>query len=538
MHQKRTLFAAASCAVLLVTAACGNSGANNAGNSTPAAQSSSAADTGSSSSADTGSSSSADTGSSSSADTGSSGAGSPTGSSNSADTNSGSASSGSAGSDTAGSSTAGGGGGNAGGGLTSDPATAGQTINVLMVNNPQMVDLQSLTAENFTAKTGIKVNFTVLPENDMRNKASLEFKNQAGQYDITTLSNFEVPFYAKNGWLTPLSDFIAKDSGFNQNDIFPALTASLSDGGKVYGEPFYGESSFLMYRKDVFQEKNLTMPDKPTWDQVADLAAKADGAKPGMKGICLRGQPGWGQLGAPLTTMVNTFGGTWFDKDWNAQVNAQPFKDATNFYVNLVKAHGEVGASSAGFTECLSAMQQSKVAMWYDATSAAGSLEGSDSPVAGKVAYVQAPVKMTKSSGWLYAWSWMMEKKVAHPDAAWKFISWASSQQYENLVGQKLGWAKVPSGKRTSLYANPDYNKAAAAFAPATLEALKNANPTDPGVQPRPTVGIQFVDIPEFTALGDTVTKALSAVIAGNGSVDDALNAGQRQATDVGSNYK
>ena len=530
MHQKRTLFAAASCAVLLVTAACGNSGANNAGNSTPAAPTSS--------SADTGSSSAADTGSSSAADTGSSGAGSPTGSSNSADTNTGSASSGSGGSDTAGSSTAGGGGGNAGGGLTSDPATAGQTINALMVNNPQMVELQSLTAENFTAKTGIKVNFTVLPENDMRNKASLEFKNQAGQYDITTLSNFEVPFYAKNGWLTPLSDFIAKDSGFNQNDIFPALTASLSDGGKVYGEPFYGESSFLMYRKDVFQEKNLTMPDKPTWDQVAELAAKADGAKPGMKGICLRGQPGWGQLGAPLTTMVNTFGGTWFDKDWNAQVNAQPFKDATNFYVNLVKAHGEVGASSAGFTECLSAMQQSKVAMWYDATSAAGSLEGSDSPVAGKVAYVQAPVKMTKSSGWLYAWSWMMEKKVAHADAAWKFISWASSQQYENLVGQKLGWAKVPSGKRTSLYANPDYNKAAAAFAPATLEALKNANPTDPGVQPRPTVGIQFVDIPEFTALGDTVTKALSAVIAGNGSVDDALNAGQRQATDVGSNYK
>jgi len=541
MHQKRTLFAAASCAVLLVTAACGNSTANNAGNSTPTATASSSADTGSSSSADTGSTS-AGTGSSS-ADTGSSSADTNTGSgssadtgSSSADTNTGSGASGSSG----GSTGAGGGGGagGAGGGLTSDPATAGQTINVLMVNNPQMVDLQSLTAENFTAKTGIKVNFTVLPENDMRNKASLEFKNQAGQYDITTLSNFEVPFYAKNGWLTPLSDFIAKDPGFNQNDIFPALTSSLSDGGKIYGEPFYGESSFLMYRKDVFQEKNLTMPANPTWDQVADLAAKADGAKPGMKGVCLRGQPGWGQLGAPLTTMVNTFGGTWFDKDWNAQVNAQPFKDAVNFYVNLVKAHGEVGASSAGFTECLSAMQQSKVAMWYDATSAAGSLEGSDSPVAGKVAYVQAPVKVTKSSGWLYAWSWMMEKKVAHPDAAWKFISWASSQQYENLVGQKLGWAKVPSGKRTSLYANPDYNKAAAAFAPATLEALKNANPTNPGVQPRPTVGIQFVDIPEFTSLGDSVTKALSSVIAGNGSVDDALNAGQRQATEVGRNYK
>jgi len=257
-----------------------------------------------------------------------------------------------------------------------------------------------------------------------------------------------------------------------------------------------------------------------------------------MKGICLRGQPGWGQMGAPLTTVVNTFGGTWFDKDWNAQVNAQPFKDATNFYIDLVKAHGEVGASTAGFTECLSAMEQSKVAMWYDATSAAGSLEGSGSPVAGKVGYAQAPVKMTKSSGWLYAWSWMIEKASKNQDPAWKFISWASSKQYENLVGTTDGWATVPAGKRASLYANPNYQKAAGAFAPATLQSLQTANPVNPGVQPRPTTGIQFVDIPEFTDLGDKVTAQLSAVIAGNGSVDAALSQGQSLATQIGENYK
>ena len=420
-----------------------------------------------------------------------------------------------------------------------DKSDAGKTISVLMVNNPQMLALQK-HIQAFTTQTGIKVNFTVLPENDMRNKASLEFKNQAGQYDVTTLSNFEVPFYAKNGWLAPLDDYLAKDPGFKQSDIFPAITSSLSSGGKIYGEPFYGESSFLMYRKDVFAAKGLTMPANPTWDQVAALAAKVDGAQAGMKGICLRGEPGWGQLGAPLTTVVNTFGGQWFDKSWNPQVTAQPFKDAVNFYVNLVKSHGEVGASTAGFTECLSAMEQSKVAMWYDATSAAGSLEGTGSPVAGKLGYVQAPVKETKSSGWLYAWSWMMEKASKNQDAGFKFISWASSQQYENLVGTTDGWATVPAGKRASTYANPDYNKAAAAFGPATLEALKNANPSMPGVNPPPPglTGIQFVDVPEFTDLGDKVTAQLSAVIAGNGSVDSALNQAQSLAETVASNYK
>jgi sorbitol/mannitol transport system substrate-binding protein len=176
--------------------------------------------------------------------------------------------------------------------------------------------------------------------------------------------------------------------------------------------------------------------------------------------------------------------------------------------------------------------------MWYDATSAAGSLENSDSPVAGKIGYAQAPVKLTKSSGWLYTWAWAMEKKIAHPDAAWQFVSWASSSSYENLVGEKLGWARVPAGKRQSLYQNPDYVKAASAFAPATLAALQAADPTNPGVQPRPTVGIQFVDIPEFTDLGDSVTKDLSAVIAGNGSVDDALNNGQTAAQQIGDTYK
>jgi sorbitol/mannitol transport system substrate-binding protein len=426
---------------------------------------------------------------------------------------------------------AGGGGGGGGGG--------GNAISVLMVNNPQMVDLQKLTADNFTKQTGITVNFTVLPENDLRDKASQEFSSQAGQYDVATLSNFEIPIYGKNGWVAPLDDYAAKDAAFNQSDILKPMAAGLTGAdGKVYGEPFYGESSFLMYRKDVFQAKGLTMPDKPTWDQVADLAAKADGAQPNMKGICLRGQPGWGQLFAPLTTVVNTYGGTWFNKDWTPGVNAPEFKAATNFYVNLVKAHGESGAPQAGFTECLNAMQQSNVAMWYDATSAAGSLEADNSPVKGKVGYAPAPVVKTDSSGWLYTWAWAVQKASKNQDNAWKFISWASSADYEKLVGQQEGWSKVPAGKRTSTYSNPDYLKVSSAFADPTKQAISTADPANPGVQPRPAPGIQFVDIPEFPDLGTRVSQDVSAAIAGQTTVDAALDKGQAAAQQVADKYK
>jgi len=418
-------------------------------------------------------------------------------------------------------------------------AGGANSINVLMVNNPQMVDLQKLTADNFTKQTGITVNFTVLPENDVRDKISQDFSSQAGQYDVATISNYEIPFYAKNGWLAPLDDYISKDTAFDQNDILAPMRVSLTaDDGKVYGEPFYGESSFLMYRKDVFQAKGLTMPANPTWQQVADLAAQVDGAQAGMKGICLRGQPGWGEVMAPLDTVVNTFGGTWFTKDWQAQLTSPEFKQATQFYVDLVRAHGESGAPQAGFTECLNNLEQGKVAMWYDATSAAGSLEAPDSPVAGKLGYAPAPVVKTKSSGWLYTWAWGVQKASKKQDNAWKFISWASSKGYENLVGSQLGWSRVPAGKRASTYTNPDYVKAAGPFASQTKDAITSADPKNPGVQPRPTLGIQFVDIPEFTDLGTQVSQQISSAIAGSTTVDAALTAAQALAEKVATKYQ
>ncbi|WP_438295938.1 ABC transporter substrate-binding protein [Streptomyces sp. HUAS TT7] len=422
--------------------------------------------------------------------------------------------------------------GGAGGG------SGGHSINVLMVNNPQMADLQKLTADHFTQSTGIKVNFTVLPENDVRDKISQDFASQAGQYDIATISNYETPIYAKNGWLAPLTDRAKADTAFDQGDILPAIQQSLTASGQIYAEPFYGESSFLMYRKDVFAAKNLTMPVHPTWTQVADLAARADGAKPGMKGICLRGQPGWGEVMAPVTTVVNTMGGTWFDKDWTAQVDSPAFAKAVDFYVNLVRAHGEAGAPQAGFTECLNDMTQGKTAMWYDATSAAGALEASGSPVAGRIGYVPAPVEQTKSSGWLYTWAWGVQKASKSQDDAWKFISWASGKAYENLVGAQLGWSKVPAGKRTSTYANSPYVAAAQAFASATKDALTTADPGNPGVQPRPAPGIQFVGIPEFTDLGTQVSQEISAAIAGKTSVADALKAGQTRAEAVAGKHR
>lgn len=423
--------------------------------------------------------------------------------------------------------TAGWGGGGGGG-------EEGRSINVLMVNNPQMVDLQQLTAEHFTAETGIGVNFTTLPENDVRDRISQEFSSQSGQYDVASLSNFEIPIYAGAGWISPMDEFIEADPDFDQEDILPPMVTSLSFEEQIYGQPFYGESSFLMYRADVMEAQGLTMPENPTWPEVAELAAQLDGAEPGMAGICLRGQPGWGQVIAPLSTVVNTYGGTYFEEDWTAAVADEPFREAVEFYVDTVTEYGPAGAAQAGFVECLNNLTQGSVAMWYDATSAAGSLEADGSPVQGLIDYAPAPVVETDAAGWLYTWAWGIQAASENQDDAWEFVSWASSREYEELVGEELGWARVPAGKRASTYENEDYLEIASSFAEPTQSAIESADPLDPGVQPRPAQGIQFVGIPEFPDLGTQFSQDISSVIAGQMTVDEAIESGQDIAEDVG----
>ncbi len=430
----------------------------------------------------------------------------------------------------------GGAGGGAGGGGGGEDGDA-QSISVIMVNNPQMEDLQELTADNFTAETGITVNFVVQPENEVRAQIAQDFAAQAGQYDVATISNYEVPFFSTNEWLAPLTEYAEGDTEFDQADILQPIADGLTVDGEIYAEPFYGESSFLMYRTDLFEQAGLTMPEKPTWQEVAALAEQIDDPS-GTRGICLRGLPGWGQVFAPLTTVVNTFGGTWFDEDWTPQVNSPEFVEATQFYVDLVQQHGETGAAQAGFTECLNAMTQGGTAMWYDATSAAGSLEAEGSPVAGNIGYAPAPVVETDSSGWLYSWAWGVQAASEKQDAAWEFVSWASSKEYEELVGEELGWSRVPAGKRSSTYENDQYLEVAGAFAEATEAAISSADPNNPGVQPRPAPGIQFVAIPEFADLATGISEGISSNIAGQGTVQETLDAGQTDAEAVAENYQ
>jgi len=406
-----------------------------------------------------------------------------------------------------------------------EPAAEGdRSITVALVGNANIEKMAELAPENFTADTGIEVNFTVLDEQTLREVTTRDVGAGGEQFDVVQIGMYETPQFGANGWLVGLNDLAAASDTYDIDDLIPAVRGGLSVDGELYASPFYAESSFVMYRADVMEENGITMPDAPTWEEVADIARQIDSDE--MAGICLRGKPGWGDLGAAFTTVLNTFGGTWWlaNDDGSigaAQVDQPEFAEALNFYVDLLNDAGEDDAANSSFNECKTLYEEGKVAMWYDATVAA-SLFPED--VVANTAFALAPVKETANSGWLWAWTLAIPASTTDQDAAWQFIDWATNADYHELVAAEDGWAAVPPGTRQSLYERPEYQEAAEAFAQRTLDAMLAAPIDNPGTTPRPGLpGVQYVGVPEFQDVGTRCTELFSAAIAGSMSVDAAL---------------
>ncbi|MGO7329978.1 sugar ABC transporter substrate-binding protein [Rhizobium leguminosarum] len=404
-----------------------------------------------------------------------------------------------------------------------------ETLTIATVNNGDMIRMQKLT-DDFKAKNpGIDLEWVTLEENVLRQKVTTDIATKGGQYDVLTIGTYEVPIWAKQGWLLPLDNLGAN---YDVDDLLPAIRSGLTVDGKLYAAPFYGESSMVMYRKDLFDAAGLKMPDAPTWDFVADAARKITNKDKEIYGICLRGKAGWGENMAFLTAMSNSFGARWFDEKWKPQFDQPEWKDTLDFYVKLMKDAGPPGASSNGFNENLALFQTGKCGMWIDATVAASFVaDPKQSQVADKVGFALAPDKgLGKRGNWLWAWSLAIPAGTQKAEAAEKFVAWATSKEYSNLVAEKEGWLNAPPGTRKSLYANADYQKAAS-FAKMTLDSINSADPTKPTVKPVPYVGIQFVAIPEFQGIGTAIGQQFSAALAGQLSVDQALQSAQQLTT-------
>lgn len=395
-------------------------------------------------------------------------------------------------------------------------------LTIAAVDNADMVRMQELTDDFVASNPGIHLNWVLLEESVLRQKISTDIETRGGQFDIIAIGNYEVPIWARQGWLQPLD---ALGDTYDEDDLLPAIRKAVSYRGKLYASPFYGESAMLMYRTDLFRDAGLEMPPSPTWTFVREAALKLTDKVAGRYGMCLRGKAGWGENMALLTAAANSFGARWFGFDWRPEFNSPEWKRTLEFYVDLLQTAGPPGAAFYGYPENLDLFRAGKCAMWIDSTVAASTLsDPKTSSVVGRVGYAPFPTYGTLGNhgNWLWTWNLAIPASSTKAAPAQRFIAWATGRDYAELVAAHEGWPYAPPGTRTSLYNNPGY-RSAAPFSSYTLTAIKTANPDQPTVKPAPYTGSQFVAIPEFQRIGDAVGQIFAAAVVGQMSVTQAL---------------
>ncbi|MDN5697451.1 MAG: sugar ABC transporter substrate-binding protein, partial [Rubrobacter sp.] len=414
---------------------------------------------------------------------------------------------------------------------------SGTSLSVATVNNSQMEDMASLIG-HFTEQSGIEVEFQFLPENALRQRVTQDAAMRAGNYDVVTIGSYDAAIWARYRWIEPLDSYFSQlgqseRDRYEVDDLLEPIRTILSHEDQLFALPFYGESSMLFYRRDLFEEAGLQMPERPEWSQIAEFAQELDGLEEGTSGIILRGLPGWGANMAPFDTFINTFGGRWYNPDWEPQLTSNEVREAIETYSSLVRDYGQSGATSHNFPECQNIFASGDGAMWYDATSAAGYLgDPESSEVADTIGYAYGPTAATpRGAHWLYSWALAIQSTSTKKQAAFEFIKWATSKEYIDLVRRELGQVRIPPGTRQSTYDNTPYGENP--WTNIELESINGATPDRPTEDPVPYSGIQYVAIPEFQQLGDSVGRSLASVLAGDMSADEMARSAQDEALQV-----
>jgi sorbitol/mannitol transport system substrate-binding protein len=415
---------------------------------------------------------------------------------------------------------------------SADGASESDKIVIASVNNGPMMTMQEM-APHFTEKTGIEVEFVMLTENDIRSKIQQDVAVNGGQFDVVTLGTSDASTYLESGWTEPIEPLLdgmtdEEKEAYDADDLIEGTLAGFTSETEGLGAiPLYGESTMLMYRKDLFDAAGLTMPEEPTWEEVYDFATQLNDPASGTVGMALRGKAGYGENMYVFNTIMNAYGAQIANDDWSAGYDSPEMAEAWEFYRKLQQDAGAPEVTSNGYTETLNLMSSGKAAIYYDATVSADVFEGEDSAVAGQMGYAMSPSGPGKgNTQTIGGWGLGLTTSSKNQDAAFDFMTWVTSKEYVELVAEEKGWLNVLTGARASTYEAPEY-QAVAPYASLVLKSLETVDWTHPAVGDTPYVGNSLPAIPEWSGMGEQLGQTLAEYVGGTGSTEDALTKAQ-----------
>jgi ABC-type glycerol-3-phosphate transport system substrate-binding protein len=400
----------------------------------------------------------------------------------------------------------------AGGSKSASPST--ETITIAAQQHPAVDALQQLLP-TFEKETGIKVNLDILPQEQLNTKVQMAMASNSSDYDVIMIDDMTTGQYAKANWIVPLNKFmndpkLTDANQFKYNDFLKGFVNALSINNQQYGLPFYGESMVLMYNKDMFAKAHIANPPSTMDELVAD-AQKLTGN--GQYGIALRGARSINWY--PWAGFLMAYGGHWL-VDNKPTINTPEAIQATQVYANLINKYGPPGGANFDWNQVQLSMQQGQVAMIIDASNFGPRLEDpTQSKVVGKVGYAMVPSGPAGRFPSVYTTGLCIPAGSKHQDAAWKFINWATSQDFQLQSAMIEGRLDVT---RQSVWQDPKF-QAKYNNQEMVQSSIQSMNEANPDYLPR---------IPQFSQLSSIVGIAINKVITGT-DAKTALDEAQKE---------
>jgi multiple sugar transport system substrate-binding protein/sorbitol/mannitol transport system substrate-binding protein len=380
------------------------------------------------------------------------------------------------------------------------------TINFMADDRPEFAKMMQLLPD-FTKQTGINVNYIKLQETPLRAKTGLELSSPSTDVDVVLTDFMFLNKYAQAGDLEPLDQYLAASGTFDKDNYMKPFIDSVSYQGQMYGVPLYQDCNILVYRADLFKKYNLNVPKT-----FADLEYDAKVIKenePGVAGIVMRGQRGFGVNEWTWPTFLEGYGGSYLTKDMkSANLNTPQALQALTYYTDLLKNYGPSGVANYSYTEVQNDMMQGKAGMFIDSATLAPRCEDpTQSQVAGKLGFAMVPGSAAVTPGF-YTWTLAVPAHSKNKEAAGKFIAWMTSPAIATQIG-----LSAPNQALQAVYNIPVYQgySQSEPLIKVMDDSLKLA---DPDYRPR---------VSQSDEIGTDVSVAISSVLDGSATPAQAL---------------
>ena len=398
----------------------------------------------------------------------------------------------------------------------------GTSITVAVASHPSIEAFKQMIPR-FEELTGITVALDEMEEGQLGQRMLLEVSAESASYDAMMTAIEWSPLVASSGYATPLEPWIESDitpDWFNYEDILQAYRDMfLWEDGMHYGIPYAGETVFMFYRQDLFEEHGIDVPT--TYDEVLTAAQYFSDNVDGVDGISYRARLGW-EFTYMWSIFLAPFGGMMVDPATGDVALDSPGTVASLEYIRDLWQYGPVGVESFSFPEAWDAFMLGRAAIMIEASAAAPEVENPDkSLVAGMTGYSPLPAGPNGAFSGVWGWSFAMMDDSDAKEATWAFIAYLTS---EGLQADYLANGGIVS--RASALGDPDL-QAANPYYQATLDTLEQAAALG-------ELGLSVVlPTPKWSQVSEIMGIEGARAFIGEISVEEAIASMQAQVSDT-----